>query len=71
MRCENVALHARALNCTSMNNRPLTLAALVLLFALAIIAFSVGRFAISPSDLLTIVWAKLSGGTHALPAPRL
>ena len=52
-----------------MNNRPhtLTLAALALLLVLTIIAFSVGRFAISPSDLLTIVWAKLSGGTHTLP----
>ena len=42
-----------------MNTRvpALTLAALALLFALAIIAFSVGRFAISPSDLLTVLWA--------------
>ena len=53
-----------------MNTRlpALTLAALALLLALAIIAFSVGRFAISPSDLLTVLWAKLSGGTHTLPS---
>ncbi|MEO8104317.1 MAG: iron ABC transporter permease [Betaproteobacteria bacterium] len=53
-----------------MNNRlpTLTLAALALLIALALIAFSIGRFSISPGDLLTIVWAKLSGGAHTLPA---
>jgi iron complex transport system permease protein len=42
--------------------------ATALLIALMLIAFAIGRFAISPSDLLTILWAKLSGGTHALPA---
>jgi iron complex transport system permease protein len=46
----------------------LTLAASTLLIMLAIIAVSVGRFAISPGDLLTIMWAKLSGGAHTLPA---
>lgn len=46
----------------------LTLAALVLLIALALIAFSVGRFAISPSELLTVLWARLSGNGHTLPA---
>ena len=46
----------------------LTLAALALLIVLAFIAFSVGRFAISPSDLGTVLWAKLSGNTHSLPA---
>ena len=53
-----------------MNTRlpALTLAALALLFVLAIIAFSVGRFAITPSELLTVLWAKLSGGTHELPS---
>ena len=60
---------AGALNSLPMTNRlpPLTLAALALLIALAIIAFSLGRFAISPGDLITVVWAKLSGGTHTLP----
>ncbi len=59
-----------ALNSHPMNTRlpALTLASLALLFVLAIIAFSVGRFAISPSDLLTVLWAKLSGGTHTLPS---
>ncbi|MBL8516255.1 MAG: iron ABC transporter permease [Betaproteobacteria bacterium] len=33
-----------------------------------LIAFMVGRFAISPGDLLTLLWAKFSSGTHALPA---
>ena len=46
----------------------LTLAALALLIVLAFIAFSVGRFAISPSDLGTVLWAKLSGNTHSLPS---
>ena len=46
----------------------LILAALALLIALAFIAFSVGRFAISPSDLWTVLWAKLTGNTHALPS---
>ena len=53
-----------------MNKRlpALTLAALALLIALAIIAFSVGHFPIGPSELATVLWAKLSGGTHTLPA---
>jgi iron complex transport system permease protein len=46
----------------------LTLAALALLIALALIAFSIGRFSISPGDLLMVLWAKISGSTHALPA---
>jgi iron complex transport system permease protein len=53
-----------------MTNRlpALTLAALCLLIALALIAFSIGRFSISPGDLLTVLWARISGGTHALPS---
>ena len=45
----------------------LTLAALALLIILAFIAFSVGRFSISPSDLWAVLWAKLTGSTHTLP----
>ena len=46
----------------------LTLAALALLIALALVAFSIGRFSISPGDLLTVLWARLTGATHTLPA---
>ena len=46
----------------------LTLAALVLLLMLMVIAISVGRFAISPGELITVLWAKLTGSPHALPA---
>ena len=46
----------------------LTAVTLVLLIALLVIALSVGRFAISPGELSTILWAKFSGDTHALPA---
>ena len=45
----------------------LTLGALALLIVLAFIAFSVGRFSISPSDLWAVLWAKLTGSTHTLP----
>ncbi len=53
-----------------MTNRlpALTLAAFALLIVLLVVAFSIGRFSISPGDLLTVVWAKLSGNGHALPA---
>ncbi len=44
------------------------LATFTLLIALTLIAFSIGRFSISPGELLTILWAKLTGGTHNLPA---
>jgi iron complex transport system permease protein len=44
----------------------LTLAT-TLLIALALIAFALGRFAISPGDLLTVVWARLSGAPQSLP----
>ena len=46
----------------------LTLASLALLIALTIIAFAIGRFSIIPTELLTILWAKLTGNTHTLPA---
>ena len=46
----------------------LTAVTLALLIALLAIALSVGRFAISPGELSTLLWAKLSGNTHALPA---
>ena len=52
-----------------MSKRPLlagTLATLLLLAAIAV-AFGIGRFPISPGDLVTLVWAKLTGGTHNLP----
>ena len=45
-----------------------TAAALALLVLLLLVAFAIGRFAISPGDLLTVLWAKFSGSTHALPA---
>ena len=50
------------------NLSTLTLAALALLIVLAFVAFSVGRFAISPADLWTVIWSKLSGNTHSLPS---
>ena len=46
----------------------LTLAALALLLVLMVIALSVGRFAITPGELITVLGAKLTGTTHALPA---
>ena len=46
----------------------LTIATLALLMALLVMALSVGRFAISPSELITIMWARLSGDAHTLPA---
>lgn len=53
-----------------MNHKLPTLypAALVLLIALALVGFSIGRFAISPADLLTVIWAKLTGNPHSLPS---
>jgi iron complex transport system permease protein len=46
----------------------LVCAALLLLVVLLVIALLLGRFAISPGELIAILWAKLSGGTHAYPA---
>ena len=42
--------------------------ALAGLIGLTLIAFAVGRFSIAPGELATILWAKVSGGTHSLPA---
>ncbi|MDX2219751.1 MAG: iron ABC transporter permease [Burkholderiales bacterium] len=47
---------------------PATLLALTALLLMVAIAFVVGRFAVSPGELLTILWAKLTGGPHTLPA---
>ena len=46
----------------------LTLATFALLIVLLTIALSVGRFAISPGELIIVLWAKLTGSKHALPA---
>jgi iron complex transport system permease protein len=35
--------------------------------ALVLVAFSTGRFPVSPGQLLTLLWAKLSGTPHGLP----
>lgn len=43
-------------------------AALGALAALVALAFSVGRYPISPAELGTLLAAKLTGATHALPA---
>jgi iron complex transport system permease protein len=52
-----------------MSRRPLFAAvvAVVALIAAVAIAFAIGRFPIAPGDLVALVWAKLSGGTHSLP----
>jgi iron complex transport system permease protein len=44
------------------------LLALLALLAMVMIAFVVGRFPISPTELVTILWAKLNGTPHSLPA---
>jgi iron complex transport system permease protein len=36
------------------------------LFVLVLIAFSVGRYPVAAGDLLTLLWAKLTGGAHGL-----
>jgi iron complex transport system permease protein len=41
--------------------------AIILLIAAVAIAFAIGRFPIAPGDLMALVWAKLTGGTHSLP----
>ena len=46
----------------------LLLATLALLIVLLVVALSLGRFAISPGELKTVLWAKLTGSKHALPA---
>lgn len=35
---------------------------------MVVIAFVVGRFPIGPGELVTLLWAKVSGNPHALPA---
>lgn len=48
---------------------PLALGGAVLaVAALVVIAFAVGRFTIPPGDLLALVWARLTGTPHGLPA---
>jgi len=51
-----------------MSGRPVvaTSAAVLLLLAAIIAAFAIGRFPISPGELVTLVWAKLTGGVHGL-----
>ena len=49
------------------SSRTLVLA-IVTLLGLTLIAFAVGRFSISPGDLFTVVWARISGSTHTLPS---
>ena len=41
--------------------------ALLALAALGVLAFSVGRYAIAPADLLRVLAAKLTGNEHGLP----
>ena len=41
--------------------------ALAALLALTLIALGVGRYPLSVADLLTLLWAKLSGAAHGLP----
>ena len=38
------------------------------LVVLVAIAFSVGRFPVTPAELVTVLWAKLTGTPHGLPA---
>jgi iron complex transport system permease protein len=45
------------------------LLACVLLVALVMVAFSVGRFPVSPTQLLALLWATLQGLPSGLPAP--
>ena len=47
---------------------PLAMAGgLVLLLAMVVVAFAVGRFPISAGDLVALTWSKLSGTPHGLP----
>src|SRR5262249_29168816 len=38
------------------------------LVVLIIVAFSVGRFPVAPSELVAVLWSKLTGAPHGLPA---
>jgi len=42
--------------------------ALAALAVLVVIAFSVGRYPVAADDLVSLLWAKMTGGTHALDA---
>ncbi len=44
------------------------LLAVAALCALVALAFSVGRFAVAPSEVLSILWARLASGNHVAPA---
>jgi len=52
-----------------VSKRPLLAGAIaaLLLIAAIVVAFGIGRFPIALGDLLTLVWAKLTGGAHSLP----
>jgi iron complex transport system permease protein len=52
-----------------MSRRPLLAGAVasLLLLAAVIVAFGIGRFPIAVGDLMQVVWAKVTGGAHALP----
>jgi iron complex transport system permease protein len=39
-----------------------------ILLGLVLLAFAVGRFPVSPGDLLAVVWSKVSGAPHGRPA---
>lgn len=45
-----------------------TVVTLCLLLALLIVALAAGRVAISPAEIATLLWAKLSNTPHTLPA---
>jgi iron complex transport system permease protein len=51
-----------------VTRRPILAAsvAIALLLAAIIAAFAIGRFPISPGELATLVWAKLTGAAHGL-----
>jgi iron complex transport system permease protein len=38
------------------------------LVVLVVVAFSVGRFPVTPAELLAVLWSKLTGTPHGLPA---
>jgi iron complex transport system permease protein len=38
------------------------------LIVLVVVAFSVGRFPVTPAELLAVLWSKLTGTPHGLPA---
>ena len=42
--------------------------AAIALVVLTALAFAVGRYPVSPADLLGLLWSKATGSSHALPA---